>query len=143
MTTPIDTIVASIVSLYRRTMDGEDVEHLTVTHGELELQLVRPSYWESAPTLMVGSPFGWHRLFKLPGRGIRTTTYGEPNDAEVAEDATQGALALIAVAARMHFGTDGSPHPLGIDPLSMLVRIYRECAASQVEAERLQGVTTP
>ena len=136
MTTPVDTIVASTVSLYRRTMNGEDVEHLEVTRGDLELRLARPGYWETTPTLCVGSPFGWHPLFKLPGRGFRS---GADDPADV-ENETDAALSAIARAARAHFGTDGTAHPLGIDPLSLLVRIYRECAASQVEAERLQQV---
>jgi len=136
MTTPVDTLVASVVSLYRRTMDGEDVEHLTATHGDLELRLARPGYWETTPTLCVGSPFGWHPLFDLPGRGFRS---GADDPADV-ENETDAALPAIARGTRAHFATDGSPHPLGIDPLSLLVRIYRECAASQVEAERLEQV---
>jgi hypothetical protein len=117
-------------------MDGEDVEHLEVTHGVEVFRIARPGYHETTPELCVGSPFGWHKLFNLPGRGIREG-FNDPADVEWATDA---ALSAIARGTRAHFATDGSPHPLGIDPLSLLVRIYRECAASQVEAERLEQV---
>ena len=142
MTTPIDTLVASVVSLYRRTMDGEDVEHLDAKlslplMGRLRFCIGAPSYRGDRVTLYVDDcPGAILAQMPLPAHGIRD---GFDDGSDIA-DAREGAMKAIAHAALAISDSSGVAHCGGIDPLSLLVRIYRECAASQVEAERLEQV---
>ena len=138
-----DSVTRHLVDLYRRTMDGADCETAQALVGTVRLRMVL--HFGDAELVIEDRGTPEHSTgivtfakLVLPRRGIFCGY-----DTDVADD-VQDELPRIAKAALAITNPDGTSRlqtaGVALDALSLLVRIYRECAASQVEAERLGQV---
>jgi hypothetical protein len=148
------SIPSHIASLYRRTMDGADCETACALVGTVRLRVVRWHHIFNGASLVIedrdtpehsADTVTLARLV-LPRHGVRSCgpEVDAAGDADDIADEVQEALPRIAGAALAIIHPDGSSRlqsaGVGLDALGLLARIYRECAASQVEAERLEQV---
>ena len=138
-----DSVTRHLVDLYRRTMDGADCEIAQALVGTVQLRVVRhfgdaELVIEPAPSTAPKLPAPAIAKLVLPRRGVFCGY-----DTDVADE-VQDALPRIAKAALAITKADGTSRlqsaGADLDALGLLVRIFRECAASQVEAERLEQV---